>query len=115
MKNILVILILGFTVLFAGLLFAQTANWTVNLHNAQFGDGTSVTVTHQYSGMSIIALLAAGGVKDETETLLSDITYTGVDSVYAGQLYHQIEPIPFYPDDLVWLSIGKTLSIPIEE
>ena len=110
MKKILAILILGFTVL-----FAQTANWTVNLHNAQFGDGTSVTVTHQYSGMSIIALLATGGVRDETETLLSDITYTGVDSVHVGQLYHQIEPIPFYPDDLVWLSIGKTLSIPIEE
>ena len=110
MKKILAIILL-FTVL----LFAGEASWTVHLYNAQFGNGTSTTLTHTYGGQSIIALVASGGIRGKTEELLADVTYTGVDSVYAGKLYHQIEPIPFWPDNLVWLSIDKDLILEIDE
>jgi len=96
--------------MFSVLLFAGQARWGVTAYDTNFNQRAGRDVVFNYSGQAI----TIAGIKTITADQ-HDFIYTGVDSVVNGVIYYQIEPIPFWPDPLVWVRIDETIHVHVTE
>lgn len=105
MKQTILILMIGFTLLFAG-----RATWTVDFYDSDFQKVWSETVNVNYSGQSITISV----IKSVTANKL-DIIYTQSDTTKGVRTFYGIESKSVFNSSAVWAEINMPMSLTVTE
>jgi len=105
MKKILAILLLSFTLLFAG-----RATWTVDFYDANFQKVWSESVNVEYAGQNVTIAI----IKSVTANKLS-VTYTDSDTTNGVRTFYGIDAKPVFNSSAVWAEINMPISLTVTE
>lgn len=102
--------IIGTILLFAVILYAGQARWTVEGFDSNFNPVAVRTVNFNYSGQAV----TMAGLKSVTASQYN-LAYTGSDTVRAGETYYGVEPIEAWGKTIVWVRIDNIVRISVTE